>query len=239
MTENEQEFDPTPENLRDVWERNPTTENMSRVASSLDPSVNYALSRLGDGGRDPVVRAKAWALVPEAVRTYDPARGTKLSTHVVNQLQQLGRFSRERSSVARLPDRTQLDSLSIERARQAFAEENDHEPSVAEIADMTALTPKRIAKLQRAAVAVPSESAQLGELEGSSSDFMQDALSYLWDEGDTVDRLVIEHRLGFGGSNSMDVRTLAKRARTSPSDISRRANDLLTRAQQMERILAS
>lgn len=221
------------------YQSDPSPSRMGEVVNFLQPTIDFALNRSGIQD-DPVLQAQAKVKAAEAVRKFNPEMGVKLQSYVVTHLQQMSRERRKHFSVAGIPERAQLDLYALERATSRYIEEFDEEPDIPTLADRTGLSPKRIAKIrQKYSMSTPAEGALLSEAGGTPSETYQEALHHMWIGGDAVEKAIIEHRLQYGGNPLMPVGKLSSKLKVSPSYISRKTDDLLTRAQQLEDALTS
>jgi hypothetical protein len=241
-----EEFSPTPKppeapaapvdtaTLYDRWRMDPKPEHLSAVVSSLDRSIGYRLGSMGIAD-NPQMRHQARLITADAVRKYDPASGVALSTWTQNNLQALQRFRRENQGPVKLPDRAVLDGWALARAANELEDELGYEPDVQTLADRTGLSVKRIASVRKATRPVAAASQMSFDPTTSESDFLGEALEYVYDESDVIDRKIIEHTTGYGGAEMMSKFDLAKKLGVSPAQITRRAERLGHKIQEMER----
>jgi DNA-directed RNA polymerase specialized sigma subunit len=203
--------------------KDPSKENLSQVVKSLNRTVNYSLASL-NSSNNPVMKSKALVYTANAVKNYDPDSGAALPTYVTTQLQRLIRDNREVNAPVRIADRTQLDAYKIDQSEKEFEERHGREPDLLELADFTGIPVKRIEKVNKQMMAMPSESALADvALHESSPDFYAEALDVVYHESDHVDRKIIEHKLGYGGKPTLNLQDMSMSLKVSPSQISRRA----------------
>jgi DNA-directed RNA polymerase specialized sigma subunit len=75
---------------------------------------------------------KKWAI--KAIKTFEPGRGIKLSTHVTNYLQRVRRLNYQYQNVARLPESKQLQFREYNEALNQLAEDIGRNPTDEELA---------------------------------------------------------------------------------------------------------
>lgn len=226
----------SPDTLYQEWAKAPDTSTLNRVVDSLSPVMNYALSSIG-AHDDPVLKTRAKVFTAQAVKKYDPTSGASLATWTSSQLQQLRRAKRETQSVMSVPDRSQIDALKLSQAEQAFIDEHDREPDVLELADYARIPVKRIEKIRKTVRAVPSESAMAGGGPVYETPFDEEALSYVHNDSDHIDRKIIEFKTGYGGSPLLEAKELAKKLKLTPSQLSRRSARIALRVNELEEAL--
>jgi DNA-directed RNA polymerase specialized sigma subunit len=81
------------------------------------------------------IRANVHQNFIEALDSYDPNRGTKLNTHVYNQLQKTKRFIAQNQNFARLPEPMIYRIGDFERAEDQLKQQLNRDPTTMEMAD--------------------------------------------------------------------------------------------------------
>jgi DNA-directed RNA polymerase specialized sigma subunit len=224
-----------PEEAYTAWKADPTPDNLNAAVRALDGPVNYALYSV-NGGDSPQLRHQARLFTADAIKTYDPAKGTQLASWVSGQLQSLRRFKRENTGPVKVPERAQLDAWHLEKTRRNYLDTHGIEPDVKQLADASNISAKRIADVRRSTRPVVAQDA-IQDVEQSGADYMDEALEYVYDESDAVDRQIIEHLTGFGGVEQLAKNVIAQRMGVSPSQITRRSDRIASRLQELEQDL--
>lgn len=227
----------TPQQAFFVYQNDPTEKSFGSVLKSLDPIINKSLAALGQTDNT-LLRGQAKLFTAQAIKKYDPVHGAGLHTWVTRQLMQLRRANRNFNSPIKVPERTQLDAYYLSSKEQEFMETHGREPDVHELADLTKLPVKRIEKVRQQFYKVPSSSAIPDEaLVGSETDFMHEAVSYLFPEEDYINRKILEHRTGYGGAQMLGTSELAAKLGVRPDVISKRSSRLADKLVQIEDVL--
>lgn len=222
----------TTESLYGTWQADPTPDNMSRVVRSLDNTIGYKLSSMGVAD-NPQMRHQARLFAADAVKKFDPASGTKLRTWTQSQLQSLQRYRRENQGPVKVPDRASIDAWAIERANRELSDELGADPDVKQLADRSGLSVKRIAAVRRVTRPVAA-SAQMFDEGQDMPDFLGEALEYVYSESDPVDRKIIEHTTGYGGSQMLSKKDTAMKLGVSPAQVTRRSERIGIKLQEMD-----
>ena len=213
-----------------AYQSDPTPDNLSQVVKTLQPTINYALAQ-HQVSDDPLVRSKATLFTVDAIKKYDPTRGANLATHVSSQLRQLSRTVRQSRAPVRIPERIQLDAFRLAQAQQAFADEHGRDPDTVELADFASIPVKRIEKIRKFQVAIPSEEA-MGETEQAQTDWDSEALDAIFHDSDHTDRRILEMKTGYGGHPVLTPKEIAVALRLSPTQLTRRSMRLGKRIQE-------
>jgi hypothetical protein len=216
----------------EAWKADPTPANLGRVVKSMDDTIGYKLSSMGIGN-NPQMKHQARLFAAEAVQKFDPASGANLKTWTQSQLQSLHRFKRENQGPVKIPDRAAIDAWSIERTRRELEDELGFDPDVKQIADKSGLSVKRIAAVRQITRPVAA-TEQMFEDGGTLPDYLGEALEYVYDGADRIDRKIIEMTTGYGGTPIMSKKDIAARLGISASQVTRRSDRIGQQLQEMD-----
>lgn len=212
-----------------LWQRNPDPHNSSQILSQLQPTIDKAIMA-HVGQTNPLLRSRARRLTLGALSNYDPSRGTKLETHVINHLRSLKRISRQQSQIIHVPERISLEQAHLHNHERELADELGREPTAYELADRTGLSLRRIAKIRQthAPMSEGFFTAQ-GEAEGSEdfSPAVESAPTQSWPEMvydglDPHNQKILEWTLGLHGQPRLRNQQIAAKLGLSPGAISQR-----------------
>jgi DNA-directed RNA polymerase specialized sigma subunit len=225
------------DNLYAAYKQDSSPETLTAVVRQLKPTIDYALSSSGAGHDDPVLRSRAHVLAANAITRFDPNSGAALPTWVSSQLLPLRRMRRQSQSVVKVPERIQLDAYTLSRAEREFIDQHDREPDVQELADASKLSTRRIATVRQTLKRTPSESAIGDAAPPNVSDFTSEAVDYVYQDADHVDRKILEHKTGYGGGDILPANVVSTKLGLTPTQLSRRAARLSFQIQKTTRML--
>ena len=200
--------------------------------------MHYALGAVG-AHNDPLVKSKAMVYTAQAVQKYDPSFGASLPTFVSSNLRQLSRTARQSRSVAKLPERIQLDAYHLSESSKKFEEAHGREPDTLELADASGLPVTRIDKVRRYSKAVPAASAMPDATEQSGTDFQTEAVDYIYHDADHLDRRILEMKTGYGGHPIMTPTQIGAKLKLTQSQLSRRSAKLTYKINEIQHALES
>jgi len=218
------------EDAYQIWKNDPTPDNMGNFLDAAEPVIQSSLKSYAAG--NDTLKGTARLLASQAVKKYDPKKGTKLSTYMMTQLQPLTRHSRQYSQVSYVPERVSMDLYSVNQAHQKYFDQYGREASESELADMTGLSPRRIARVRRYGKGDLAESSMTENDEGESSvmypgvskvDPEQVWMEYVHHDLAPVDQKILEWRTGYNGKQIISNNEIARRLNLSPGAISQRA----------------
>ena len=216
------------------------TEAHEDPLAPYEGRINYQLHRYGLGD-DPLAKGRARVLASKAIKTYDPNAGASMHTWLDRSLQPLSRFKRERSFAVQLPERAVLDNFEVRRAEIEFEEAHGRPPDMDELSDAAGIPRKRLAALRRTVMPQVGEAAFDGEAPlGAHHDYMDEALSSVWDDSDAVDRKILEMKTGFGGRyKPMSAEQVAAQLNISPVQVSRKSARLAAKIDEIMELMES
>jgi RNA polymerase sigma factor (sigma-70 family) len=159
-----------------------------------------------------------------AVKTYDPKRGTQLSSWVTGTMRKASRFVKTYQNLGKIPEGQIAKITKFKQAKEYLTEQNGHEPDAHALADHLKWSVKRVAQLQtelsRADKPVsgymhdPGESMTPKELEAIHILQYDSRLT-------PEDRTVYEYTFGINGKSRLQPGEIAKKTKIHPSKISR------------------
>lgn len=218
------------------WKKDPSPQNMGLALTAADPVISSAVQSYGKGNQ--ALKGRARILAAKAVQSYDPAKGTKLRTHMMNQMQPLIRSARQYSQPVHIPERAQADLYQVEEGHQRFFDDYGREPSENELADLTGLSTKRIAHVRKMRNTGLPESA-LTQVGGEGEEqFMpgmanvnseQIFIEYLHHDLDPIDQKILEWRTGLYGKPKLSNNEIAKKLGLTAGAISQRSAKISAR----------
>lgn len=211
-----------------TWKANPTPDGNAAFLQTLQPTIDKAISaHVGQGS--PLLTSRARRMALDAVRSYDPTRGTRLGTHLFNQLQGLKRVARQQSTILGVPERVSLDRYHLEEAHKSLAAELGRDPTDGELADHTGFSLRRMAHVRSYQPAVSQgmmeslgEGAFTGGVQPGRDGSQEMWLRMVYEDLDPFDQKVMEHALGMHGNPVLPNHKIASKLNRSPGYISQR-----------------
>ncbi len=214
------------------WWVDQTPENLNTVVKELAPVVSYKMVSMGVAD-NPSMKHQAKLYAADAVRKFDPMSGANLQTWTRSQLQSMHRFKRENQGPIKIPDRAALDAWTLEKSSRDYIDKHGVEPDTKELADHSGISVKRIAAVRKATRPIAADS-QMYDDGQTPVDFLGEALDYVYDDADRIDRMIIEHTTGYGGRQALPKNEVARILGISPAQVTRRAQRISDAVQQME-----
>lgn len=214
------------------WAVDRKPEHLYATVEFLKPTIDYKLAALGVTD-NPQMRYQARLMTAEAIKKYDPSMGVGLTTWTQQHLQGMNRFKRENQGALKVPDRAALDAWTLEKAQQELEDKLGREPDVHEIADFTKMSVKRIAAVRKATRPVAASSQMYSEGE-DLTDYLGEAMTYVYDASDAIDRKIIEMTTGYGGTQAVPKNQVAVKLGISPAQVTRRTERIAQKLQALE-----
>lgn len=223
--------------LYGVYATDPSPQNLYKVVDRLSPLIGNTLAQLGEG-ENQLLKNEAKLITANAVKTFSPEQGFALQTWAASQLKQLRRKRREINSVVKLPERVQLDAFHIERGMRELTDMNGEEPDLEQLADHIRMPIKRINKVRSMLFKTPnSTDISSDSINQSSTDNTEEAMHYIYADANKLDRKIMEHRLGYGGSKAMTNNEIAAMLGVGPDVVSKRLGRVLKKVESAYNVL--
>ena len=167
------------------------------------------------------VKLEAYKLAREAAKTYNPSSGYQFSTHLVNSLKKLSRLSTKYGTVLRLPENTQFDIHKLNKLEKDLEHTLGRAPTTEELSHHSGLSVKSVTSTLKS----KKTSTGISSLFDSPTLFSSqndEWVHFVYHDLSDKDKLIFEHKTGFGGKPILDNATLAKKLNLSVSTLSNR-----------------
>ena len=176
-----------------------------------------------------VVLAEAYKLADKAAKNFNPDKGTKFSTHLTNQLKKLSRISTLYGSSVRLPENKQFKLQHINKAEIELKDNLGREPSLQEISEYTHIPLNQVNQIKKHAG---------GEVNISNLQYTpvfvdngnDDWLHFVYHDLPDLDKVIFEHKTGFGGKKVLNNEEIGKLLNLSPDTVRNRAKMIANKA---------
>jgi len=213
----------------DLWSADQTPNNMATIIEELQPTINSEVQRYS--GPKPLLRSKAKVLATNAVRTYDPNRGTQLRSWLITQMQPLSRYSHKLRPV-HASEVAVRQAAEVNRLREELSDTLGREPELTELADETGISVMRIKKLRETVRSTTPESSFVTE-EGATNlpatevaDSLDTATEAVYDSLSDRDKTIYDWKTGGHGKPTLANKMIAVRLGVTPALISQRSQQI-------------
>lgn len=215
--------------LWDRWNRTRSSQDLQAVLDQLKPVIGREVNRWAGGLARPTLETKAKVLAVKAIKSYNPARGTALSTHVTNQLQKLSRVVYTHTQAARLPEHKAIAMTSFNAAHEMLNSELGRTPTALELSEHLGWSKTRTSQFQKAFER--KELLTSGEYRPSSfavNDYQQDPMvDFVYHDMSPANQRLFEHITGYGGAKVMSNKDLMKKFKLTQGQLSYRKRKLI------------
>jgi DNA-directed RNA polymerase specialized sigma subunit len=182
------------------WNKTKSSTDLERLVKQLNPLIQSEVNRRAGTLARPLLETQAKILTVKAIKSFDPNRGVKLSTHVINQLQKLSRVNYAHQNAARIPEHSMLQFHSYNIAMEDFRTEQGRDPTTEELADTLKWSPRKIEQYQ-----TQFSRSEFLESKDSPSDMFvphthDPRLSYAYASMSPRQQKIFEHSTGYNGA---------------------------------------
>lgn len=206
-----------------TWQQNGHKKKHLRpLLRSLKPFINHKANAYAHRLRDippAAVRAEFTNQAVEALKKFDPNRGTKLTTYLTPQLKKAQRYVATYQNMARIPETRVYKIGELQNAEAALDEELGRAPTQLELADRLKWSPRLVGTLQKELVRdYPTGMNDSGTFTPSRQDEVMRLLPY---ELTNEERSVFEYIYGVGGKPKLGPGAIARKLGMSAPKVSR------------------
>lgn len=223
----------------DAWLADPTPENMSNVVKAFEPVVVSEVQHYP--GPKPLLRAKAKTLVVNAIKTYDPNKGTELRSWITTQLKPLYRYS-QRMRPVQVSEVASRQSAELHSLGLRLQEELGREPTEDELSDAAGLSLKRVNWIKSHVKPTLTES-QITQSDGDDGDsalpasiqpnVAQLSSDAVYQSLDPRMRAIYDWKTGMHGKQQLSNKEIAARLGVTPALVSQISAQIAERIQQV------
>jgi DNA-directed RNA polymerase specialized sigma subunit len=221
-------MDQDPEKYWSEWKKNPSSQNLLAAVKSFDGLIKTSIGQQKNINPT-LLKSKAKILVSQAVKTYSPAEGTRLSTHVYNYLRPLNREAKNMIEVSPLSRHFSDESGRYINFINEFSQENGREPDDSEIMDNLGINRAKLSKINKSIKYEIPESQLVGGIE-SDEDEESNRLNlwtdYVYNDLDTFGKKILDCKLGRNGNPVMSNDEIAQKLKLSASEVSIRSSKI-------------
>lgn len=207
------------------WQKTQQPELTAELLKRMKPTISAAISSYAPG-MDKQLAVKAANLTLDALRTFDAKKGASPGTHVFHTLKRLSRYGMEATNIIPRSEGVMADKRKLDAASARFQDLHDREPSLAELADATGFSKKKIDKLLDIGTVV-NESSTLTEDSQkdtfAKSDLTErDYFDYVYASVGPIDQKIMDWSSGYGGVSQISNNDIAKKLNITPAAVSQR-----------------
>lgn len=227
-----------------AWKSAPSPKTFDPLMKGLNPVLESGMRTFGGKG-SPTLRTQGKLIIANSLPKYDPAKG-KLRTHLMYHLQGLQRARTQESQVIRIPERVAIDLYHLHRHETDLRDELGRDPSMAELADRSGLSKRRIYYIRKAQPGLPegmlAPEGDVGEEQASLGPAVKQSDSeriwheFVYHDLTPTDQVIMEHTLGMWGKPVLPKKEIAKRLRISPGAVTQRAAKIQEKIDRREEL---
>ena len=190
------------------WKKDPEPKNLGRLIGSFEPMIKSHVTSLGSQTIPrSALEGEARLQAINAFKTFDPNRGTRLSTHLGERLKKVNRYAYDIQRVGRVPEGQILRTSAFKQAQDELEEQHGRPPTTEELSRHLKWSQGAVSRMQRGLQGemVMSVNPVLEELNDDNRAGFEvpTVLKYIYPDLEADERLVFEHTFGYGGKDEL------------------------------------
>jgi DNA-directed RNA polymerase specialized sigma subunit len=188
-----------------------------------------------------VLEAEAKRLVAQGLNSYDPAKGTQLSTHLMSHLRQMDAFVNTYGPAIRVPQDRALAQRRVGTITAEYENRFNRAPTPQELSAQLGVPVHNLGSLHKQQVNLYSKAQAGGFAQPVREDLSahQIALDYVYHDLPATHRQVFAHSLGYNGAPKLTPGAIATQLNLSPARVSQLKADIAERTRRYGRAVES
>lgn len=175
-----------------------------------------------------VVEAELKDLTLKAFDNYDPNKGAKLSTHVINTYKKVSRENINNQHAIRVPENVHFKFKPIVEANAYLTESLNREPTHQEIAEYTGWSLPQVVDAQSRLRRELVESKQTFDPGVNELDPTAQAFFYAYSCLDNQGKYILEHSTGYGGKMEYKDSKIRTDLKLTPHMYNKKKNEVIS-----------
>lgn len=167
------------------------------------------------------VQLEAYKLAREAAKSYNAATGLKFSTHLVNSLKKLSRLSTKYGAVLRVPENTQFGINKLQKMEKDLEHTLGRTPTTEELSHHSGFSVKSVVHTMQSRK-TSSGMSSLFDAPALFDSANDEWVQFVYHDLPDKDKLIFEHKTGFGGKPLLDNAAIAKKLNLSIGTLNNR-----------------
>lgn len=211
------------------WKVSKDEEKLNQLYKTFKPLIMSSVNRFKNVPLPPeAIELEAKRLFFRGLQTYNPAKGTKLNTHLINQMKPLYRYIAQNQNIGYIPEIRIRQIGAFKMAEKDLEEKLRRPPTTAELSEKMGVSIPEATRLRNELRKGLVESLDDFTTLFQKTNPKKDAMYYVYHELDPKQKLVFERLTGLTG----------KRQYTKSTDISRITRIPVNRIRKMRKEIA-
>lgn len=179
--------------LFDQWKKTGSKAHLGALVNQLSGVIYQEVNRQSGSLPSSALSAEAkkWAI--KGIQTYDPSKGTQLSTHVTNYLQRVRRLNYKYQNAVRLPENMQLLYRQWNASNQELSDQLNRDPTEDELAKSLGWSKAQVVKYKNSLYSDLVESASDKPAEFSRYNESAELMTYLLSQLTHEEKFILDN----------------------------------------------
>lgn len=207
-------------NMWNQWKSDPNSKNLSALIKQVKPILYTGTQAYRGSLSDAVIDAEAKKQAVTAFKTYDPSRGVKVSTHVMNYMPKVNRLNYKYQDLYKVPELRRIKFDTFNRATNDLNESLGREPTTEEVASSLGWSKAEVARHQAESFGELSDSQPYAADVGAYDLETENIAAYVYHDLTPRDKLVLEHTTGYNGKQVLNRQQIMKQLNMTSGQLS-------------------
>lgn len=218
------------EELWNSWKQSNDSGDLNELLKRYDGMIQSAVNKYDNPNIPrPALEAEAKNQAFIAFNTYNPDRGTQLSTHVGTRLKKLYSYVTKFQNVGKIPE-GEISSISTyKKAKDDLRKKLNREASTIELADYLAWDLNRVSRME---ASLRKDYIGMDEISAMETNPRFERMMYSYYEMTPEEQIVFDYTLGTHGKPKLTPSQIASRIGISNSKVSSIKNKIAKRMEK-------
>jgi DNA-directed RNA polymerase specialized sigma subunit len=220
--------------LWERWHRSRSTADLEALMKQVAPLLRRETGKWANVAPLFLLENEAKRLALKAFESYDPAMGTQLNTHLINQLMKLSRYGYSRQSTLSVPEGHRVTFNKYVRVKSELEDQLGHPPTLDHIADHMGLPPSRLIGIVKNVER--RELLESGEGPAFQALTDDDLIHLAYHDMAPLQQRIFELRTGYNGHSIKDGKGIMQELGISQGVLSGHLGKIKSKLEEMQKL---
>lgn len=220
------------DSLYGKWKQSKSKQDMSDMVEYLQPEINKGIAAAG-GKTSYITLGQGKQVTIDAIKSYDPKSGAKLTSWLNTQMQRMIRNVKTTKFTMRVPEAKARDAFDVQSRIADIEAKHGGVISDGALADELGIPLKKL-QAYRGAVTPEVITADAPPAEESSTDPQLIMDMVYTAKLSPRDQFIMQHALGYNGNKILPSNVIAQKLKVTPATVSQRLAEIRKLIQRAE-----
>ena len=215
------------------WNKSKSTSDLSKLLHQVNPLI-YTVAQQYAGNIAPaILEAEAKIQAVRAFNTYNPNKGTKLSTHLMNQLKKTSRFAYKHQEIYTVPEDRRIKYHTFNSVKSHLKDKYDRDPTIEELADSLKWSNSEVKRYHNEDIKELSDSQPIATDSGFYKHQTDPITSYIYNDLAPDEKVLMESITGLNGKSPLSNKEVMRKLNMTQGQFSYAKRKLVNKLKRL------